>query len=95
MPAPWYGLRAPSSFSECYDDTNCRLDPDKYYLYRRAQAEELDNDDWLKLVAACGAYAQEELDDKANLPSKKVSGAKRKYTPPENRSYRDPADGSI
>ncbi|KAL7545812.1 hypothetical protein ACHAWF_016511 [Thalassiosira exigua] len=95
MPAPWYGLRAPSSFSECYDDTNCRLDPDKYYLYRRAQAEELDNDDWLKLVAACGAYAQEELDDKAYLPSKKVSGAKRKYTPPENRIYRDPADGSI
>mmetsp|Transcript_42182 Transcript_42182/g.89729 ORF Transcript_42182/g.89729 Transcript_42182/m.89729 type:complete len:227 (+) Transcript_42182:266-946(+) len=94
MVAPWRGRAAPSCFYECYDADKQRLDPNKYYLYRRAQAEQLEKEDYLKIIAACEALAKEE-EKHTKPPPKRVSGRKRKSDPPTERIYRDPADGSI
>ena len=93
MVASWRGARAPSCFSECYDPVKQRLDPIKYYLFRRKQRDELDNDDWLKIIASCHATAREEhiLAEKASTRT----GQKRKFESPEERIFRDPRDGSI
>ncbi|KAL7544771.1 hypothetical protein ACHAWF_008136 [Thalassiosira exigua] len=94
MSVPW-GQGALSSIYECYDEDRQRLDLAKFYRYRRAQREELENDDWIKIIAVCGAIASEEKDASESLPSERISGAKRKYTPPQRRIYRDPADDLI
>ncbi|KAL9184048.1 hypothetical protein ACHAXT_002134 [Thalassiosira profunda] len=94
MVAPWRGRRAPSCLYECYDaDAQC-LDPTKYYLYRRARARDLEEDDWFKIIAACEHIAKEEQREHPK-PPKRTGGTKRKFDPPAERIYRDPVDGSI
>ena len=94
MVAPWRGGGAPSCFYECYDADKQCLDPTKYFLYRRAQKERLEKEDWFKIIAACEALAKEE-DKHPKPPRKRASGRKRKFDPPSERIYRDPTDGSI
>jgi len=91
-----YGRRVPTCFYECYDENKERLDPIKFYLYRRAQQEEIERQDWIKIVAALEDDARDEVEEtRASANRSRASGRKRKYDPPEERIYRDPADGSI
>ena len=48
-----YRQQSPSSFYECYDKNKKWLDPIKFFCYRRAQQEEMDRTDWLKIITAC------------------------------------------
>ena len=99
MVAPWRGRRASSCLYECFGANEQRLDPQKYYLYRRAQREELDKNDWLKIIAACDSIAQSEHVAAQNVNRRKPStvGTKRKFQRehPEPRIFRDPVDGEI
>ena len=98
MVAPWRGQRAPSCFYECYDADKQCLDPKKYFLYRRARAEELEQRDWFKIIASCEFLAKQEQDLADKQQQKKPQckrGKKRKFQPPEERIFRDPADDNI
>lgn len=97
MVATMFGHRVPSCFLECYDQRKERLDPIKFYLYRRAQRNELERNDYLKIIAACEMDARDEEKEQAKSSGKKkkVAGAKRKYETSSRRIYRDPTDGSI
>jgi hypothetical protein len=48
----------------------------------------------LKLIAALEMIANEE-EAEGSVKPKRLGGRKRKYDPPEQRIYRDPADGTI
>lgn len=87
---------APTSLFQCFDsDDESRIDVLKYMAYKRSIQHELDEEDYLVIIAACEAEAAAEAQLQSVLNDPNTTAAPRKRQCRENRVIRERTTGEM